>query len=115
MMKKMIAFILAFVLIFAAAICVDAGSYIRGDADGNGYVDIVDVTVISRQLVGLEVPAFFEKSADVDKSGEVEITDATLIQRMIAGISNFYSIGETVVETQAPTRDPDELPFIPKR
>ena len=115
MMKKFIAFISAFVLIFTLAICAGAGSYVRGDADGNGYVDIVDVTVISRQLVELDVPAFFEKNADVDNSGEVEITDATLIQRMIAGISNFYNIGETVVETQAPTRDPDELPFIPKR
>ena len=122
-MKKLVAFTLALIVILTAAVCVAAESYVRGDADGNGYVDIVDSTIIGRHLVNLSVPSFFPKYADVDNSGDVEITDATLIQRALADISNFYNVGDTVEETQAPTqaptqkptRDPYELPFIPAR
>lgn len=126
-MKKLIAFILAVAVTLSAAVCVSAGSYVRGDADGSGYLDIIDATVISRFLVNMEVLRFFPKYADVDDSGDVEITDATLIQRSLASISTPYDVGGTVIEpddpteapteapTQPPTKDPNELPFIPKR
>lgn len=114
-MKKVIAMILVTVLfLLAAAICAAAETYVRGDADGSEEVDIIDATVISRRLVDIEVPAYFEKRADVDGSGEVDIVDVTLIQRALVGIADPYGIGETVVETVQPTKDPYELPFIPK-
>ena len=130
-MKKLMVCITAALMIGTAVIGVSAGSYVRGDADGDGHVDIVDTTVISRRIADIDVPSFFPKQADVDGSGAVEITDATLIQRMLAEIGNPYRIGETVDETepptekptqpptekptQPPTDDPDELPFIPIR
>ena len=67
-------------------------------------------------------------AADADGNGEVEIIDATWIQRSLVLFDVPYPIGETVVETEAPTaarteaptapkptRDPDELPVVPKK
>lgn len=92
-----------------------ASSYIRGDADGDGDVAIMDVTVIQRKLVDLEVPYFDERAADVD-GDELSITDATWIQRYLAEFQNIYHINETVTipdpTVPQPTRDPYELPIV---
>ncbi len=100
-----------------------AESYIRGDADGDGEVTIMDATVIQRTLADLAVSAFNEKAADIDGDG-LNIIDVTAIQRYLAGFENIHHINETVTvpdptETQPttprPTTDPYELPFIPNK
>ena len=100
-----------------------AGSYVRGDADGDGTVTIMDATVIQRRLVELPTPNFDERAADVDGDG-LNITDATWIQRYLAEFDNIYHINETVTvpdpttpqpTTPQPTRDPYELPVVPKK
>ena len=97
-----------------------ASSYVRGDADGDGTVTIMDATVIQRRLVELPTPFFDERAADVDGDG-LNITDATWIQRYLAEFDNIYHINETVTipdptepqpTTPQPTRDPYELPVV---
>ena len=66
---------------------------IRGDADGDGKVTILDATCIQRYLVSLPVASFIQQAADVDGDG-VNILDATHIQRYLAGFRNTYGIGE---------------------
>ena len=97
-----------------------ASSYVRGDADGDGTVTIMDATVIQRRLVELPTPNFDERAADVDGDG-LNITDATWIQRYLAEFDNIYHINETVTipdptepqpTTPQPTRDPYELPVV---
>ncbi len=69
-------------------------TYIIGDADGDGFVRILDVTMIQRVLADIPVESFDEKAADVDGDG-LDIIDATKIQRYLAQFDDPYHIGET--------------------
>lgn len=100
-----------------------ASSYLRGDADGDGEVTIMDATVIQRTLAEIPTPYIDKKAADVDGDG-LNIIDATNIQRYLAGFPNIYHIEESVTvpdpttpqpTTPQPTRDPYELPVVPKK
>ena len=61
----------------------DEPTFIRGDVDGNGLVNISDVTeLINYLLSGAEAP----EAADCDMSGNVSITDVTeLINFLLSG------------------------------
>ena len=69
---------------------------ILGDADGDGDVTSVDVTMIQRYDAKLPTGVDEETlmNADVDGNGIVEIIDATIIQRHLAQIATPYAIGE---------------------
>ena len=73
-------------------------SYLLGDADGNGEVDIIDASIIQRfdaeYPISPDIPEGFEARADVDGDGDITIIDATLIQRYLAGMTVRYPIGE---------------------
>ena len=60
--------------------------YIKGDADGDGEVSVIDATVIQRHEASIAAGAFYRPLADVDGDSEVSIIDATLIQRHEAGL-----------------------------
>lgn len=64
--------------------------YIKGDADGDGEVSIIDATVIQRYEASITTGAFYKPLADVDGDSDVTVIDATLIQREEAGL---YTIG----------------------
>ena len=95
-----------------------ASSYLRGDADGDSEVTIADATVIQRTLANIPTASFFKKATDVDGDG-LNIMDATNIQRYLAGFENTYHIDEMVTvpdpTTPQPTRDPYELPVVPRK
>ena len=59
---------------------------IKGDADGDGEVSVIDATVIQRHEASIAAGAFYRPLADVDGDSEVSIIDATLIQRSEAGL-----------------------------
>ncbi|WP_407382444.1 leucine-rich repeat protein [Ruminococcus sp.] len=83
---------LSYVLTDAEPVTV---TYRIGDADGDGNISILDVTVILRKLADLPVLSFSERAADVGADG-LDITDATKIQRYLAELYDPYSIGEAV-------------------
>ena len=59
----------------------------RGDADGDGDITIVDVTFIQRYDLGIPLGnSINERNADADLDGSVTIVDATMIQRHLLGI-----------------------------
>ena len=108
-----------------AAVSIGAGAvntetnYLRGDANGDGFVTIYDVTALQRHLADLEhLSSANLQAADVDGNG-LDITDATKIQRFLAEFENLYHIGEWAsVETTQPATywikpGDNELPFIP--
>ena len=66
-----------------------------GDADGDGQVDLTDVTEIQHLLSSMKTNADEETMmvADVDKNGVLEIIDATWIQRYLAGMEIPYTVG----------------------
>ena len=94
--------------VFCAPISAFAATtYIRGDANGDGHVDINDVTSIQRHLAELEhLNSDRIKAGDVTGEG-LDISDATAIQMYLAEYENTFKIGETVIY------DEYELPFIP--
>lgn len=57
-----------------------------GDADGNGAINIGDVTALLRFLSGRDDSAISQAAADVDGNGEVNIGDATRLLRHLAGL-----------------------------
>lgn len=92
-----------------AAMSVSAATnYIRGDANGDGTVNINDVTVIQRVLADLEkdTGGAVKRSCDLDGKG-LDIADATNIQCYLAEFVTSYQIGKTF------RYDEYELPFIP--
>lgn len=112
-----------------AAVSIGAGAvntetnYLRGDANGDGFVTIYDVTALQRHLVNLELLSENNlTAADIDGNG-LDITDATNIQRYLAEYENVYNVGEwvdigaTESATQSSTHwfkpGDNELPFIP--
>lgn len=66
---------------------------LRGDADCDEQVMILDATAIQRYLVSLPAERFNRFAADVDGDGQVTILDATYIRRYLAGMEDPYGIG----------------------
>ena len=104
----------------------NAKSRLRGDADGNGEVDILDATHIQRWLVGLDGDdnAVMEALGDADGDGSTSILDATTIQRFLAGFTNIHDVDRpmywyaptecfVVAPTEKPTQPQTEDPAQP--
>lgn len=99
-LSVLIAILLA-VFTFIPSNAVVASDHDRklGDADNDGDVMIIDVTVIQRYLAGMiTLDAKSIEASDVDSSGDVEITDATFIQRWLVQIPVGYAIGEPITD-----------------
>ena len=67
--------------------------YIIGDTDGNGEIDICDVTQIQRFLIGFYYDQDYSVRGNVT-GDELSIVDATEIQRYLIGLKNSLCIGE---------------------
>lgn len=108
--KRMISMILtAAVLIALAAFTASAQSYyVRGDANGDEKVEIVDVSLVQKVLADLEKDSegSVKRNCDVNHNG-LDIADATSIQFYLAQYDNPYRVGDRIVF------DEYELPFIP--
>ena len=66
--------------------------YLRGDADCDGVITIMDATVIQRRLYELSLDSYSERNADADADGEVTILDATRIQLVLACVIDMRGI-----------------------
>ena len=68
--------------------------YVKGDADGNGVVEIVDATMIQRVLAMMESDddGMITVRAAVSDGDELCVTDATLIQRYMALMDDPYEL-----------------------
>ena len=59
--------------------------YILGDANGNGEVEIGDVTSVLTLMATPDVTGYDNKAADANGNGEIEIGDVTTILTIMAG------------------------------
>ncbi len=59
--------------------------YILGDANGNGEVEIGDVTSVLTLMATPEATGYDKKAADANGNGEIEIGDVTTILTIMAG------------------------------
>ncbi len=65
--------------------------YILGDVNGDGKVDITDISVMAVKLVDkkpFESPS--DKASDVDKDGEVGLTDLTTIKQFVSKVITHF-------------------------
>lgn len=70
-----------------------------GDANGDGSVNINDVTTIQRYLAELEtLEGIYLHAADANQDGTVDIADATVIQMYLAEYEMEYPIGEVMTQ-----------------
>lgn len=68
-----------------------------GDANGDGMVNVRDVTAIQRFLVeASQLDELGQLAADVDRDGTVTINDATVLQAYLAEYAVEYPIGTVV-------------------
>jgi hypothetical protein len=58
----------------------------KGDANGDGEVNITDVSWVLDDINGVENEGFNKEAADVNNDGEVNITDVALILDIINGV-----------------------------
>ena len=69
-----------------------------GDANGDSYVNINDVTAIQRHLAELEqLEGIYLYASDTNQDGVVDISDATALQMYLAEYELSYPIGEVIV------------------
>lgn len=87
------------------------GKLILGDANFDGYVNVMDVTYIQQNIVHLVIFSEEETfAADVDGNGKVNIKDASYIQRYLVNMNVSYSIGYMFnIEDLRPTEAPDNV------
>ena len=76
----------------------ELSSYILGDVNGDGEVDVMDATLIQRKTAMLACAIFDVLAADVDGNGSIDVMDATLIQRYVAMFKIPYDIGKVVTK-----------------
>ena len=70
---------------------ITAESYVLGDVNDNGHVDIGDAVSIVNYLVGKPSTTFIEKAADTNKNGHVDIGDAVTIVNYLVGKTTSLS------------------------
>ena len=108
-MKRVVCALLVVALLMGVAVlAVSADAILYGDADGNGKVNINDVTAIQRHCAQLETLTAKKQTlaADVDGNGIIAIDDATFIQEYLAEFENTYDILGVIYY------NPYELPVI---
>ena len=78
------------------AVMPDEYDYLLGDADGDGEITIMDVTVIQRHLADfpVDVDSDVLMQGDVDEDDALTIADASFIQRRLANLRIPYDIGK---------------------
>ena len=70
-----------------------------GDTNGDGSVNINDVTTIQRYLAELEsLEGIYLHAADANQDGTVDIADATTLQMYLAEYDIPYPIGEVMTQ-----------------
>ena len=79
-------------------------TFLRGDADGDGLITVLDATCVQRVLAKLKKDpgGLTAMRAAVVNLEELTILDATAIQRYLAGFVNNHGIGETATGTPVP-------------
>lgn len=78
-------------------------SFILGDADSDGRVNVKDATAIQKHVADMEVTIHIG-AADADQDQRVNVKDATAIQKFAAGMEVPNPLGQTIVVTFIPLK-----------
>lgn len=85
---------------------------LRGDADQDGIVCVLDATMMQRHLANIKkLSADGLLAGDVNNKNSVTASDVTHLQRYLAGMGNTYKINQIFyVDGDAPTPTPTTAP-----
>ena len=70
---------------FKEIIEIEVSSYVLGDANGDGVVNVSDVTAVINKILGKDPQPFNEAAADVKADGIIDVSDVTAIINIILG------------------------------
>ena len=70
----------------AGEVAVLAGKGLRGDANGDGVVDVADITTIASYILGKSPEPFVFANADVNSDGNIDVADITGTASIILGL-----------------------------
>ena len=70
---------------FGTILPIDEPTYILGDANGSGGVEIGDITSVLTLMANPDAMGYNNKAADANQSGMIEIGDITTILTIMAG------------------------------
>ena len=94
-------------------LCGALSVFLRGDADNDGVVSIMDATRIQRVIAELDDDTDGGVVTRAHFIGdELNILDATAIQRYLADMGNPYHINELVESGSGPSPVDNQLPII---
>ena len=81
---------------FTETLTIEYTSYLLGDADLNGVIDVKDVTEMQRHIAEMNLlEGNGLSAADVNGDNKISVDDVTALQRYIAEFSDIpYPIGE---------------------
>lgn len=78
---------------------VEVKSYMKGDANGDGLVNVGDYVTVANYILGLNPDPFIFSAADVDENGMVDVGD-------LVGVANIV-LGDFDMPQNAPHHDND--------
>ena len=90
------------------SVAADSSVRLLGDANGDGEINVSDVTEIQRhvsELITLTDDSF--TAADINGDKIVDVNDASLLQRYLAEFTVEYAVGEAI-ESGGGTTEPTE-------
>lgn len=64
----------------------------KGDVNGDGDVNVSDVTVMVDHILGLETEAFIMENADLTRDGKISVGDVTLLVDIILETKNIINV-----------------------
>lgn len=64
---------------------------LRGDANGDGEVNVTDIMAVANSILGIQMQIFDETAADVNRDGDVNVTDIMGIANIILGVTTQSS------------------------
>jgi hypothetical protein len=89
----LIAFIILVSMVLFASTAISAPDYVAGDVNGDGVIDVRDVVLVQKHILGLQFPPLTQVqllAADVNGDGDINVSDAVTIMQITLGIIDSY-------------------------
>ena len=90
-LKKKIAIFVALLFLMPMSLMAKGSSSILGDVNGDGYVNVTDVTLLVNNLLGFENASFVAANADLNGDNDITVTDVTALVNLILNGSSKIS------------------------
>ena len=70
-------------ILFAAFCALSSYAFVVGDANGDGKIDVADITAVASKILGNNPESFNQDAADANQDGKIDVADITTIACII--------------------------------